>query len=80
MMMVWPMYLFSGTFFPLEVMPTWARWVAEVLPLTHLVELLRSAALGRLGVGHWVDVAWLVGYAGVLAPLGVVVMGGRLVH
>jgi lipooligosaccharide transport system permease protein len=60
-LMVWPMYLFSGTFFPLEVMPGWARVVAEVLPLTHLVELLRSAALGRLEVGHRWDVGWLVG-------------------
>ncbi len=78
-LMIWPMYLFSGTFFPLEVMPTWAGWVAEVLPLTHMVELLRAAALGRLEVGHLVDAAWLVGYAGVLAPLGVVLMRRRLV-
>ena len=79
-LMVWPMYLFSGTFFPLEVMPKWGRMVAEVLPLTHFVELLRSAALGRLGVGHLWDVAWLVGYTVVLFPLGVVLMRRRLVR
>ncbi len=78
--MVWPMYLFSGTFFPLEVMPKWGRMVAEVLPLTHFVELLRSAALGRLGMGHLWDVVWLVGYTVVLLPLGVVLMRRRLVR
>ncbi len=79
-LMVWPIYLFSGTFFPLEVMPRWGRMVAEVLPLTHFVELLRSAALGRLGMGHLWDVAWLVGYVVVLLPLGVVLMRRRLVR
>ena len=73
------MYLFSGTFFPREVMPGWAQWVAEVLPLMHLVDLLRWAALGRLEAGHWLDVVWLLGYAGAAAPLAVMLMRRKLV-
>ncbi|MBI5443344.1 MAG: ABC transporter permease, partial [Deltaproteobacteria bacterium] len=34
-----PMFLFSGTFFPLENLPGWAQQVALVFPLTHLVDL-----------------------------------------
>ncbi len=43
-----PMFLFSGTFFPLQNLPPWARLLAQVFPLTHLTELTRSCALGRL--------------------------------
>jgi lipooligosaccharide transport system permease protein len=45
---VTPMFLFSGTFFPLESLPKWAQSAALVLPLTHLVTVVRS-----LGRGYW---------------------------
>src|SRR5512137_1195298 len=41
-----PMFLFSGTFFPLETLPMWAQHVALLLPLTHIVNLTRSLSLG----------------------------------
>jgi lipooligosaccharide transport system permease protein len=43
-----PMYLFSGTFFPLEALPSWARLLAYTLPLTHLVDMTRSLGAGRV--------------------------------
>ncbi len=43
-----PMYLFSGTFFPLDVLPRWARTVAWALPLTHASAALRELALGQV--------------------------------
>ena len=42
-----PMFLFSGTFFPIEGMPEWARAVALGLPLTHVVAALRAACLDQ---------------------------------
>jgi len=44
---VTPMFLFSGVFFPLDVMPPWARTVATFLPLTHVVGFMRGASLDR---------------------------------
>jgi lipooligosaccharide transport system permease protein len=44
---IFPMFLFSGTFFPMEVLPDWALWIAWALPLTHLSSLLRGACLGQ---------------------------------
>ena len=41
-----PMTLFAGVFFPVEAMPTVARWLAYVSPLWHGVELCRAATLG----------------------------------
>jgi lipooligosaccharide transport system permease protein len=41
-----PMFLFSGTFFPITQLPGFIRPVAYVTPLWHGVELTRAAALG----------------------------------
>jgi lipooligosaccharide transport system permease protein len=43
-----PMFLFSGTFFPIENLPLWAQRLALFLPLTHLVSLTRDLCYGRL--------------------------------
>lgn len=77
---VWPMYLFSGTFFPLEVMPAWARAVAQVLPLTHFLALVRGAALGRLEPGLWISTAILLVYPAVFIPLAITRMRRKLVN
>jgi lipooligosaccharide transport system permease protein len=44
--LIFPMFLFSGTFFPIDVLPHWAAAIAWVLPLTHLCSLIRGACLG----------------------------------
>jgi lipooligosaccharide transport system permease protein len=53
---VTPMFLFSGTFYPISQLPRWGQWLAYVSPLWHGTELARSAALGsgsELGdLGH----------------------------
>ncbi len=41
-----PMFLFSGAFFPVSQLPDLLRWLAQVLPLYHGVELLRGLVLG----------------------------------
>jgi lipooligosaccharide transport system permease protein len=54
-----PMFLFSGTFFPVENLPQWAQVIAGVLPLTHLVNLSRSLCYGGIVDGK---MFWQVGY------------------
>jgi lipooligosaccharide transport system permease protein len=46
-----PLFLFSGTFFPIDQLPNWMEPVAYVTPLWHGVETTRSLALG-------IDTAW----------------------
>ena len=41
-----PMFLFGGTFFPIENLPVWAQNIAVLLPLTHLVNMTRSLSVG----------------------------------
>lgn len=43
---VLPLYMFSGTFFPIERLPSWLRPLAWATPLWHGVDLGRAVALG----------------------------------
>ncbi len=43
-----PLFLFSGTFFPLSQLPDQFEWVPWLTPLFHGVELVRGAVLGTL--------------------------------
>ena len=45
-----PMFLFSGTFFPVSRLPLVLRWIAYGTPSWHGVDLCRSLTLGRV---HW---------------------------
>lgn len=45
-LIVLPMFLLSGTFFPVSQFPDGLRWVVQLVPLYHGVELLRQLATG----------------------------------
>lgn len=61
-----PMFLFSGTFFPVEQLPGWLQPMAYVTPLWHGVELCRSSAIGFATTLHpIVHLAYLVLWASV---------------
>jgi lipooligosaccharide transport system permease protein len=56
-----PLFLFSGTFFPISQLPGWIRWVAYITPLWHGVALCRSLSLGTATVdGALVHVGYLI--------------------
>jgi len=65
-----PMFLFSGTFFPLSQLPVALRVVAWVLPLWHSVSLCRDATTGTLAAGGWAMVAAHVAVLGAYAAVG----------
>jgi lipooligosaccharide transport system permease protein len=69
-----PLFLFSGTFFPLDVYPEPAQWIVQVLPLWHGVELLRGLTTGAIGLGLLGHVAYFV----VLGGAGVILATRRL--
>ncbi len=77
---VTPMFLFSGTFFPLESLPAWAQTAALVFPLTHLVTLVRALAFGQVEAGLWFPLVYLGGFTALLYPLAVGRMRRRLIR
>lgn len=48
---IMPMFLFSGTFFPVSQLPGWLEPVVWFVPLWHGVDLSRSLALGTVTAG-----------------------------
>jgi lipooligosaccharide transport system permease protein len=65
-----PLFLFSGTFFPVSQLPGWVRPLAYATPLWHGVALCRSLSLGTAtawgAFGH-------VAYLAVLAAAGIAI-------
>jgi lipooligosaccharide transport system permease protein len=55
-----PLFLFSATFYPLDVYPTALQAIVVLSPLYHGVELVRGLMLGAIGPGLLVHVAVLV--------------------
>jgi lipooligosaccharide transport system permease protein len=62
-----PLFLFSGTFFPVSLLPGWLQPVAAATPLYHGVALCRGLVLGHIGA--WAAVGHSV-YLGALIVLG----------
>lgn len=42
-----PMFLFSGTFYPLALLPGWLQWIGWISPLWHASELGRAVTYGE---------------------------------
>jgi lipooligosaccharide transport system permease protein len=55
-----PLFLFSGTFFPISELPPILWPVAWILPLWHGVDLGRALALGTVWETPWLMLAHLV--------------------
>jgi ABC-2 type transport system permease protein len=63
-----PSILLSGFMFPYDAMPTVAQYIAEALPATHFVRLVRAVVLRGAETGQLLgDLAWLAAFtAGML--------------
>ena len=70
-----PMFLFSGTFYPLANLPLWLQWIGWISPLWHASELGRIVTYGSWAAEPiaWVHLAYLL----VLAIAGFI-MGRRV--
>jgi lipooligosaccharide transport system permease protein len=61
-LVVMPMFLFGGVFFPISVYPDWVRWIIEALPLYRGVHLFRGLSTGTFEASMLFDVAYLVAF------------------
>jgi len=76
---VTPMFLFSGTFFPLENLPPWAQQFALVFPLTHLTNLARAFSFGRIDLSLLWGIGYLLLFSFIFFPLAILKMHRRLI-
>jgi lipooligosaccharide transport system permease protein len=73
-LVIMPMFLFSGTFYPLATYPSGLEWVVQATPLYHGVNLCRGLATGSIG---W-EALVAVGYLTAMGTLGMYVASRRL--
>jgi len=59
-MVMMPMFLFSATFFPLDVYPPVLQAIAQISPLYHGVEIVRALTLGAVDGVTLVHVGFLL--------------------
>jgi lipooligosaccharide transport system permease protein len=75
-----PMFLFSGTFFPLTLLPQPLQYFAlAALPLTHVVGITRALTLGRLTSILLFHITWIAVATLILFILSVNLMKKRLI-
>ena len=73
-LVILPMFLFSGTFFPLDNFPEGVRVFIQLTPLYQGVDLLRTLSVGVVGPDTLVHVAYLT----VMGLIGLAVVSRRL--
>jgi lipooligosaccharide transport system permease protein len=77
-LVVTPLFLVAGTFFPINGLPTGFQYAAQLNPLHHLVELVRHASFGFVAT-DLIRVAILVALAVFMWRLAVSRMQRRLI-
>jgi lipooligosaccharide transport system permease protein len=70
-----PLFLFSGTFYPLEQMPWFLQWVGWISPLWHSTNLSRALSFG-LPVDSWLLVVHVLFIFSVMA-IGLILARGQ---
>jgi lipooligosaccharide transport system permease protein len=73
-LVILPLFLFSATFYPLTTYPEPIRFLIELTPLYHGVDLVRGLTTGVLEPGMLVHVAYLVA----MGLIGLVITSRRL--
>jgi len=75
-----PMTLFSGTFFPLALLPTVLQYIAlAILPLTHIVAIMRMFTLPSFSWMLLIHLVWILAVTVIVCILSINLMKKRLI-
>ena len=74
-----PLFLFSGTFFPVSQLPDQVEWIAAATPLYHGVALVRGAVLDAVPADWPLHVAYLIVFLAATGYLAYRMLRRRLV-
>ena len=73
-----PMLLFSGVYFPVEQMPAWLQAVSAALPLSHAIDIARPLMLDKVPSDVALHVAVLLAYSAVAYYIALLLTRRRL--
>lgn len=74
-----PQFYFCGAVFPLDQLPPLLRSICYVMPLTHVVELMRSFCLAHFHTGLLLNLLVCLAWVAVLWPLAYRLLRARIV-
>ena len=74
-----PMFIFSGVFYPVSTLPQWLRALVQALPLSHAIAMVRPLVSGAPPSGAAVHLTVLVLYAGFGLALATMLLRRRLI-
>lgn len=77
-LVVTPLMLLSGIFFPLDSMPPWIQWAAQSLPLAHAVEIARPLMTGASVNNLMLHLGVIFVYGAVATYLSTVLLRRRM--
>ncbi len=78
-LIVMPMFLFSGTFFPIDVYPTWIQVLMQATPLYHAISLIRGLSTGLVSLAQLWDLIYLVAFFAICMTIAMRQMERRLI-
>jgi lipooligosaccharide transport system permease protein len=70
------MFMFSGTFYPLESMPIYLQWIGWISPLWHGTDLGRILSYGHQQQGWVVASHWI--YLALWSAIGMVLAARKI--
>ncbi|MFZ5646550.1 MAG: ABC transporter permease [Bacillota bacterium] len=79
-LLISPMFLFAGVFFPVEDLPQGIRFLAWLTPLYHAVEVIRPMVLGGVSVAVLSHLAWLAAVAALTIRIPLAMVKNRLIQ
>jgi lipooligosaccharide transport system permease protein len=80
-LLITPMFLLSGTFFPISTLPLPVQTAAQIfLPLTHIVNLARGLIFGRIETILLLSILWIIIVTPIFFVLSINLMKKRLIR
>jgi lipooligosaccharide transport system permease protein len=79
-LLITPMFLFSGTFFPLSVLPNWGQTMAQILPLTHTTTIVRDLSFNIYPPMELVGILYIAVLTVMTFYISVYMMKRRLIN
>ncbi|MFZ5596895.1 MAG: ABC transporter permease [Bacillota bacterium] len=79
-LLISPMFLFAGVFFPVESLPRGLRFIAWLTPLYHAVEAIRPMVLGGVSRSVLAHLGWLAAFVLLTVRIPLVMVKNRLIQ
>jgi len=79
-LLISPMFLFAGVFFPVDNLPAGVRFLPWCTPLYHAVEVIRPLLHGKVAWSNLADLGWLAAFVILTIRIPLTMVKNRLIQ